>query len=304
VSGQAAGGNAEIQQTRKKVYEDAGWEVNGPLDGEFTPSKQATLVQQAVLEGTDAIILDSIYQSTAPEAYKAAKDAGIPIVCNFCFPEESSDGVIAVGPSADSIVEDLVPAVVASAGKKDATIALITTDEIESVKVTTEAAETLLEDQCPDCRIVKVPFSTADFTKPVVPSYTNLLRKYPQGTIDAVISPFGPATTPLISLTEQSGRSDFKVFDIYAAAPISTQIKTGQYAPLLAGGAIVSQAFISYADVDALSREFNGDDPVDYSNLPLAVIMKSNATDYVNDDGLWAPDDLESRFHELWGLSD
>jgi ABC-type sugar transport system substrate-binding protein len=71
--GVAAGGNAEVQQVRKRILEKSGWTIDGPYDGKFTPSVQATLIEQAVLKGTDAIILDSIFPSTVPAAVQSAR---------------------------------------------------------------------------------------------------------------------------------------------------------------------------------------------------------------------------------------
>lgn len=299
--GVAAGGNAEVQQVRKEILEKSGWNIDGPYDGKFTPSVQATLIDQAVLKGTDAIILDSIFPSTVPAAIKSARDAGIPIVCNACMPEESGDGVYVIGSSAESLSENQIPMVLSAVGKDDATIVLVAA-EYESNKASTEVQKRLLDEQCPGCEVVEIPFASSDLGKPNVPSYTNMLREYPPGEIDAVITPFSPATTSLITMAEQSGRDDFKIINTYGDAPISTQVKEGQFAPLLFGDVIVSQTFISYADIDTLARVFNGQEVPDYSNLPAAPIAKQNAADYVNDDGLWAPEEMESRFLEQWGM--
>ncbi|MGW6335929.1 sugar ABC transporter substrate-binding protein [Nocardia rhamnosiphila] len=299
--GVAAGGNAEVQQVRKEILEKSGWNIDGPYDGKFTPSVQATLIEQAVLEGTDAIILDSIFPSTVPAAIQSARDAGIPIVCNACMPEESSDGVYVIGSSAESLSENQIPMVLAAVGKDDATIVLVAA-EYESNKASAKVQRALIEDQCSQCEIVEIPFASSDLGKPSVPSFTNLLREYPPGEIDAVITPFSPATTSLITVAEQSGRDDFKIINTYGDAPLSTQIKEGQFAPLLFGDVIVSQAFISYAAVDTLARVFNGQEVPDYSNLPAAPIAKQNAADYVDENGLWAPEELESKFFEQWGM--
>ncbi|RHW26249.1 sugar ABC transporter substrate-binding protein [Nocardioides immobilis] len=300
--GVAAGGNAEVQADQVEVIEKAGWTVDGPYDGEFTPSVQATLIEQAVLRGTDGIILGSIPPHTVPEAIKSAQDAGIPIVCNECKPSDPVDGVTLVGSSAESLVQHQIPMVLAAVNKDDATIVLVT-NEAATVVANNAEQERLIGEQCPDCTVVQVPYANSDIGKPTVPSFTNMLREYPPGTIDAVITPFTPGTTAMVNLAEQAGRDDFKIFDTYGDAPIGQQIADGEHAPLLAGTVLISQLFVAYADVDALARVFNGQEVPDYGNNPAVPIMQQNAADYVNEDGRWVPEDMQSAFYEQWGLS-
>ncbi|WP_182481320.1 sugar ABC transporter substrate-binding protein [Nocardioides immobilis] len=301
-NGLAAGGNAEVAEARAEIYRKSGWTIEGPLDGQFTPSVQATLVEQAVLKGADGIIVDSIFPSQAPAAFKSARDAGIPIVCTHCQPEESGNDVYMIQPSAESLTEPQIALVLAAVGKDDATIVVVGA-EFDSSKAVAESQLRLLEEQCPGCEIADITFPTSDLGQPTSPAFTNLLREYPPGQLDAVITPFAPATTVLLNLAEQAGRDDFKVVNTFGDAPISTQIRDGERAPLLFGDSIISQLFIGYAVIDTLARVFNGEEVPDYSNLPAAPIAQQNAADYVNDDGLWVPEDMESKFFELWGLN-
>jgi ABC-type sugar transport system substrate-binding protein len=303
VGGIAAGGTAEIAERRKAVIEKAGWEVEGPLDGKFTPSTQATLIEQAVLRKSDGILVDSVFPSAVPGAYKSAKDAGIPIVCTVCMPEPSSDGVYMVSVSADSLVKYQIPLVLAGVGKKDATIALAVDEGTRSVNEANKEQERMLKEQCPDCKLAKINFTPADLGKSSVPSFVDMLRQYPEGKLDAVITPYAPATTALIQIAQQAGRDDFKIFNTYGSPPISTQIKEGQYYPLLFGDVIFSQEFASYASIDALARAINGEEVPDYSNLPAAPITKQNAADYVSKNGDWVPEDMQDKFYEQWGLN-
>ena len=302
VGGFAAGGASEVAQERKAILDKSGWTVDGPLDGQFTPNQQATLIQQAVLNGADGIVLDFIFPSQVSSAIDAARAANIPVVCNLCMPEESSQGVYMVGANVATVVKQQTPLVLAAVNKPDATIAVVTDSGNAIVSAANKIQIPLLKEQCPGCKVVEVPYTLADLAKPVAASYQNMLQQYPPGALDAVITPFTAAATPLINLAEQSGRDDFKIINTYGDAPASLQIKNGEHFPLLFGDVMISQAFASYGDVDTLARVFNGDAVVAYDDLPMAPIAKQNADKFVNDDGRWVPEGLEANFFKVWGL--
>ncbi len=301
--GIAAGGNDKITNARADILKETGWDVTGPLDGKFSPAAQGTLMQQAILSGTDAIVLDSIYPSQNPEAFKQAREANIPIICNMCEPEEMPEGVTSIAATADSLAEFLVPLVVASVDKPDATIVLVNVEENPSIVDNIDTMKKAFADQCPGCQVDTVNLTFADLGKPAPPVFVNMLNQYPSGKLDAVVGPFSAATTQVITLAEQAGRTDFKVFDTYGNQPESEWIRDGVHTPLLVGGNIVSQTFISYAVVDTLARIFNDMPVEDYGSLPAPPIAKQNAAKYVDADGQWAPEDMESKFKTLWGLS-
>jgi ABC-type sugar transport system substrate-binding protein len=300
-SGVAAGGTAELQAEQVDIIKSVGWAVDGPHDGKFTPSVQATLIEQAVLRKVDAIVLYSIPPETVPAAIEAARGAGIPIVCNDCQPSEPMEGVTLIGSSAESLVTDQIPVILADLNKEDATIVVVKFEN-NTIEANTSEQIRLLEEQCPDCKIDTIVFATEDLGKPTVPAYVNMLREYPEGQIDAVIAPFVPAGTALINSAEQAGRDDFRVFVTFGDGDIGLQIKSGEHAPLLAGAVVTSPLFSGYAYVDTLARIFNDQDVPDYSHLPGAPIMKQNADEYINDDGRWAPEEMQSKFSEQWGL--
>ena len=301
--GFAAGGASEVAQERKVILEKSGWTVEGPLDGEFTPSSQATLIQQAVLKGVDGIVLDFIFPSQVSAAVDSAREAGIPIVCNLCMPEKSSEGVYMVGTDVETVVKQQIPLVLAAVNKPDATIAVVTDSGNAIVNAANKVQIPMLKEMCSGCKVVEVTYTLADLANPVAASYANMLRQYPRGKLDAVITPFTAAATPLIKLAEQSGRDDFKIINTYGDAPASTQIKEGQHFPLLFGDVMLSQAFVSYADVDTLARVFNGDAVVEYNALPVAPITRQNAEKFVNENGRWVPEGLEQNFFKVWGMS-
>ncbi|WP_182481315.1 sugar ABC transporter substrate-binding protein [Nocardioides immobilis] len=302
-SGVAAGGTAEVQADQVKIIEDAGWTVDGPYDGEFTPSLQGTLIEQAVLRGVDGIILYSIPPETVPAAVKSAQEAGIPIVCSFCQPTQPTEGVTLIGETAESLVTPQIPVILADLNKDDATIVVVRFEN-NTVEANTSEQIRLIEEQCPDCKVETIVFSVSDLGKPTVPAYVNMLREYPEGELDAVIAPFNPAATSLINTAEQAGRDDFRIHVTFGDAEIGQQIESGEHAPLLAGSVIESPIFKGYAIVDALARVFNDQEVPDYSNLPGAPIMQQNAGEYLNDDGRWETDEMKAKFYEQWGLSD
>ncbi|WP_104181946.1 substrate-binding domain-containing protein [Arthrobacter sp. B0490] len=303
IGGQGAGGASEVAAERKTIIEKAGWTVDGPLDGKFTPSTQATLIEKAVLSGVDAIVLDFIYPSQVAGAIDSARAADIPVICNQCMPEKSSDGVYMIGTDVELVAEQQTRFVLAALDKPDATIVVGVDSGQAIVKAWQEALIPMLKEECPGCEIVEIPFTAADIGKPVAPSLVNMLSQYPPGQLDAYIAPFGPAVTSLLGLAEQAGRDDFKIIDTYGDAPVSTWIKNGEHSPLMYGSTLISQSLLSYGDVDTLARIFNGQPITDFSTVPVAVIAAENADKFVADNGRWQPDGLEDTFQELWGIT-
>ena len=298
--GPAAGA---IAAARKDLFEEVGWTVNGPLDGKFAPSTQATLIEQAVLDGTDAIVLDFVFPSQIPAAMESARAADIPVICTQCMPEKSSDGVYMVGTDVNLVAEAESDLVLAAVNKPDATIAVAVDDGISIIKAWQEELVPMLKEKCPGCEIVEVPFVSADIAKPAAPSLVNLLQEYPEGKLDAFIGSSGPSTTSMLNLAEQSGRDDFKIFDTYADSTVATWIKDGEHAPPLYGAVMISAPLMDYATVDTLARIFNDQETTDFSETPILAITQQNAAENLAPSGWWEPEGLKEDFLELWGMT-
>ena len=302
--GLAGGGSAETAALKKTIFDKTGWQVEGPLDGKFVPSEQSKLIQQAVLNDTDAIILDFISPAAVVAGIDAAREAGIPVVCLNCAPEKMPEGVIAVGNNTESMTKDLIPLVVASVEKPDATIIIVTLDEFAATKAESAAQEKLISEQCPQCTIAKVPVTAADTSQPVVPAFSNMLRQYQPGQVDAIITPASPATASLVKIAEQTGRNDFKIFGTYADPPVSTWLQSGQYTPPLYAGVVYSPAHQAFTAADILARIFNGQPLYEADGLAGAIITAKNADALLDEQGMWVPQGLEEKFMSQWELSD
>jgi ABC-type sugar transport system substrate-binding protein len=298
-AGLASPGPSILAQNAADAVKVIGWTADPAGDGKFTPTTQAQLIQQAVIDKVDGIILIAITPAAVDAAVKAAAGANIPIVCALCGPG-LPDGMVGVGndPIAAGDAQAAYAASVAKPG--DTVIVYQNTEFIQSKQQMAEAA-TKVKELCPDCKVESPSLLLAESATPNAPIFTSLLNAYPAGKVSSVLLPFDTPASVLANAAQAMGRTDFNVVGLGALAPFIGMVGAGQ--PVVAkADVLLSTPLYGWASVDELARILAGADTWAADEMPVGLVDKSTYGSYDPKNPFVLPkDDWKAAYTKLWG---
>jgi ABC-type sugar transport system substrate-binding protein len=300
--GLAGQGCLLLAEQVKRAVEAAGWEP-GPLgDGEFSASVQSGLVQKAVEEKVDGIVIDSIDLSQIKGAVETAEKAGIPMVCVSCGPTpgfpEGPGAPVPIVPTGTSagIGTAIGNYVVANSGGKASMVNFVD-HAFSNVVERAEAMKAVIEERCPECSYKEVPFPTEDLTKPGPPTFTATLSSEPE--VEWVLAPSATFTIPMTTTAEQQDPS-LKIAAIDPEPLFLEQIKKGDVAQATV---YTPYNYVGWAGVDEVIRQAAGLEPWPAEEMPYALITKANVDQPLSvAPRYYSPPDFnyEAMFKKLW----
>jgi ribose transport system substrate-binding protein len=298
-SGLASPGPTILSQNAEEAVEAIGWTADPPADGKFTPTTQAQLIQQAVLDEVDGIILVSITPAAVDAAVTAASDAGIPMVCALCGPE-LPEGMVGVGNDALA-AGDAQAAYAAAVAEPGDTVVVYQNGEFKQSTQQMEQAAKKVEELCPDCTVETPDLTLAEAATPNAPIFTSLLNEYPEGEVSSVLMPFDTPASVLANAAQALGRSDFNVVGLGALSPFVDMVGAGQPAVAKAD-VLISTPLYGWASVDQLARLLAGGDTWEADAMPVGLVDQSTYGDYEAGNLFIMPDsDWQGAYTELWG---
>ncbi|GLZ07546.1 hypothetical protein Acsp03_50120 [Actinomadura sp. NBRC 104412] len=298
-SGLASPGPSVLAQSAMDAVKRIGWTADKPGDGKFTPTTQAQLIEKAVLDKVDGIILVSITPSAVAAAVKAAADAKIPVVCALCGPG-LPQGMVGVGND-DQAAGRAQAAYAASLAKPGDTVVVYQNTEFKQSEEQMAEAARAVKEMCPDCKVETPSLLLAQAAMPNAPIFTSLLNKYRQGTVSSVLMPFDTPASVLANSAAQMGRSDFAVVGLGALSPFVDMVGNGRPAVAKAD-VLISTPLYGWASVDQLARLLAGKQPWKADEMPVALIDKSTYGRYTKGNIFVLPKfDYKAKFAELWG---
>lgn len=298
-SGLGSPGPDVLADNAMEAIDAIGWTAANPSDGKFTPTTQAQLIEKAVLEKVDGIILVSITPDAVAAAVKAADNAGIPIVCALCGPD-LPEGMVGVGNDALAAGQAQAAYAASKAEPGDTVIVYQNTEFKQSEQQMAEAAETVRE-LCPDCKVETPSLLLAEAATANAPIFTELLNKYPAGSLGSVLMPFDTPASVLANSAAALGRDDFNVIGLGALSPFVDMVGAGQPAVAKAD-VLISTPLYGWASVDELARMLAGQDTWEADKMPVGLIDKDTYGNYEKGNIFVLPDfDYEAKFQELWG---
>lgn len=298
-SGLASPGPTILSQNAEDAVEAIGWTADPPADGKFTPTTQAQLIQQAVLDEVDGIILVSITPAAVDAAVTAASDAGIPMVCALCGPD-LPEGMVGVGNDALA-AGDAQAAYAAAIAEPGDTVVVYQNGEFkQSTQQMAQAAEKVAE-LCPDCTVETPDLTLAESVQPNAPIFTSLLNDYPEGEVSSVLMPFDTPASVLANAAQALGRTDFNVVGLGALSPFVDMVGAGQPAVAKAD-VLISTPLYGWASVDQLARLLAGVDTWEADAMPVGLVDQSTYGDYEAGSLFIMPDsDWKTAYTDLWG---
>jgi ABC-type sugar transport system substrate-binding protein len=298
-TGLASPGPSVLAQNAVDAVKAIGWTADPPGDGKFSPTTQAQLIQQAVLDKVDGIILVAITPAAVDAAVQAAADANIPIVCALCGPGIPDD---MVGVGNDELkAGDAQAAYAASVAKPGDTVVVYQNTEFKQSENQMKEAASKVQELCPDCKVETPSLTLTEASAANAPIFTSLLNQYPQGKLGSVLMPFDTPAGVLSNAAAQLGRSDFNVIGLGALSPFVDMVGAGQPAVAKAD-VLISTPLYGWASVDELARMLAGQPTWTADKMPVGLVDKSTYGNYEKGNLFILPDgDWKGTFTDLWG---
>lgn len=297
VCGSAGTGCVLAANGAKAAIEKLGWQAN-LVDGKLDPAVWNQLIQQAVTDKVDGIVMTSVTPSLVANGLSQAKAAGIPVVVIF---QPKFD----TGPQVDGyITSDHAEggkiagdwAISDSAGKGK----VLVLDE-PAYPETTERNDALVDEiktQCAGCSTVRQQFSAAQMAQSLASQVSASLSQNPD--ITHVWVPFDAAAPFVQQGIQQAGKTKtVKMFSAEGDPSASARVQAGTQAADL----VTADDYMGWLGVDTLVRTIAGANHDQESVVPQRLLTSTNIKDVESTGNTWQLDgvDYKATFAELWG---
>lgn len=290
--GLAAEGFKAPADAAVEAAEVLGWDLT-VTDGQFDPRNYNRLIQEAVNQGFDAIILNGITVEAVAEAVKDARAAGL-VVGSWDGGNKASDEGVSFEveyPVAEQGVALASYLIWQTEGKANAY--LVESPEFNIIMEWVGAARETFE-KCSSCTVVRTDQFTAAETDTRLPSMvTSALRSNPD--VNVFVGGYDAALLATVPAMRSAGFDEVLIGSFNANQRMAQFIRDGE------ATASVAEPFAwgAWATFDNLNRIFAGEEPVD-QGIPFRLITADNVDD-IEPNTNWDGDiDFKSRFTEIW----
>jgi ribose transport system substrate-binding protein len=283
----------------KEAGEAIGWNMT-LYDTESKPDKMVEGVQRAIDNNANGIIVQAIDMSALAAPLEKAKSSGATIVCFACV----NDNEIAaqVIPSEQSFYEDgwAIAAQMYENTEGHPKILVISNKETGVIVKRLEGTEKFVE-ECKeaggDCEIVDEQFFLYSNLTTAIPELVSVsLGQHPE--TNAIWMGFDSTEEFVQQGAEQAGVSKENVglYGFDGNKSNIANIREGGWEVATMAGPF---EWVGWAEVDALNRVFNGEEPVE-EVVKAKLITKENApeNDIYDGDGK----DFKIGYKEVWGV--
>jgi ABC-type sugar transport system substrate-binding protein len=270
------------------------------FDGKFDVATQAQLIQQAVAEKYDGVVLVGVVPETVAAALESAKAAKIPVVAYDGY-GDGENGVTDVGVDPAIVGRAVGEWLIAESGGTATVLAFtFPTGASGGPKSVVQVAQLALLEKlkdCTGCRVMTHDITIGDVVAAGSPVYVATINGLERGKIDYVASGCDSCMVNFAKANTQLGRTELKVTGGYAVGPAGlSEIASG------ANNAVVAPVHpgevIGLLAIDTLARRMAGQQVGNISmNAPL--VIKSTAAQYPNAN-FAPPTDYKRVFADLW----
>lgn len=269
-------------------------------DGKDDVSVQNRGVSQAVAQGADGIILQSISPTVVSGPLEEAFDAGIPVIDLFnSNPDDPLNGLFShVTADFTKVGGVLASYVLADTECTANTLVLGTATSFELLTHQLNGIRDTYESLCPDCKFAYHDLNSATLATDGPRTVQNLLRRDPE--VDWVIAQFDFLAGLLVPAIQEIGMGDEVKVIGHDGLPANLEyVRQGDVQNV--DVAFPPTEYLGYLLFDEIGRAMAGEDSGN-------VVVPSQLFDGENiaptDDALFPEfGDYQSAFEELWGLS-
>ncbi|MEU6643602.1 substrate-binding domain-containing protein [Saccharomonospora sp. NPDC046836] len=298
----AFGSSVEVVQQNAARSVDAfkamGWDVTGPLDGQFSPPVIGGLVDSAVQEGARAIVLTSVNIEDTGEAIKNALRAGVTVSCVMCPLNHEYADLGVLYATVDFEAEGQILGWYLIERSQGSGTVVNTVDPGSRATVNRAAGvRSIVQQHCPGCRVLDdLVIPSADIAQPGPPQWSAFLSAHPDGITDAV----GMADVlgvPMAKTLTDVGRTDVAITG-YDADPEALHMIGAGNTPYSATVALPYH-WADWAGADLAARKVAGVATYDATKLPVRLLTAKDAGNFSE----FTPEgDWQAAFKGLWGI--
>lgn len=287
-------------QRTVEAFEEVGWNVRGPLDGEFSPVITGGLIDAAVAEGRDAMVFMAGNLQDVPQAVENALDAGVILVCVMCpyFQDLADAGVIFAGIDMEVQGEVLAWYLIQQAGGTGRLMSLEDPGSYSTV-MRADGFDRIVSNNCDTCELLpRLVQPSADIGLPGPPQWSAFLNATPAGTPLYVNSMADVVGLPMAKTLQSIGRTDVFIGGFDADGEAIGMIREGD-TPFI-GTVALPFYWGDWAGVDLTLRAAAGAELWESSNLPMQLVTLDNVKDFTE---FTPAGDWQAEFKAAWGLS-
>jgi ABC-type sugar transport system substrate-binding protein len=270
-------------------------------------SDPAGLIDQAVGQKYDVILMQSVESARLAAPLAAAKEAGIPVIelttsdPHLPTPEEAERGVFGFTTFCYSCAGRQMAAFIVADGGPHTQAVIYNVPGLVVSEAMVEAFSDELMRLCPSCgvEVVSAPFAQWEelqaMTGTAIETNRDAERLYLVPVFDSMV-PIGVAA----AIAEK---------EVQDWAKIVTYNGTDAGLPGVADGSVAAdiggpQVWLGWATVDQVARALLGQPPVEDYSLPHRIFWEENIGEIDLDapEDTWYATDFRSEFRRLWGV--
>ena len=284
-----------------EAFEAAGWDVRGPLDGEFSGPITGGYIDAAVADGRDVIAGVVLNLQDAGQSVANALDAGVTIVCVMCppFPELVEAGVIFA--TVDMAVQGEILAwyMIQQAEAAGKFMSLEDPGSYNTVR-RADGFDRIVQENCGTCELMdRLVQPSSDIGLPGPPQWSAFLSANPPGETPLFVNSMADVVgLPMVKTLQNIGRDDVFIGGFDADAEAIGMIRQGD-TPFL-GTVALPFYWADWAVVDLAMRKLSGAELWDASDLPMQLVTLENVKDF---EEFTPAGDWQAEFKKAWGAS-
>jgi ABC-type sugar transport system substrate-binding protein len=287
-------------QRTVEAFEEVGWNVRGPLDGEFSPVVTGGLIDAAVAENRDAMVFMAGNLQDVPQAVENALDAGVIMVCVMCpfFQELADAGVIFAGVDMEVQGEILAWYLIQQSEASGRLMSLEDPGSYSTV-MRADGFDRIVSGNCDSCELLdRLVQPSADIGLPGPPQWSAFLNATPAGGAPLYVNSMADVVgLPMVKTLQSIGRTDVFVGGFDADGEAIDMIRQGD-TPFI-GTVALPFYWGDWAGVDLTLRAAAGVDLWSSSDLPMQLVTLDNVKDFTE----FVPaGDWQAEFKQAWGL--
>jgi ABC-type sugar transport system substrate-binding protein len=273
------------------------------FDGKFEVAVQSSLIERAIQQKYDGIVLVGITPDTVVTPLAGAKAANIPVISYDGYGDADSDnGVTDIGidPAAAGVA--VANWIIADSDGKAKVLAVTFPPGVSggAKSITQAGQEALIAtlQKCSGCTVKSEDIALTDVFAPGSPVYVNTLRKYTKGSIDYVAGGCDTCMVVFSQVNTSLGRTELKVTGGIAVGGTGLgEIASGDNNSVVAP--VQPDKLIGLLAIDALARRLDGQTVESMSTLPEPLLTKDNVSQF--EGATFNPaEDYAALFQALW----
>jgi ABC-type sugar transport system substrate-binding protein len=282
-----------------------GWTTGPVLDGKDSPQAEAAIMQRAVQQKQNGVVLVGVDVNTLPQATEAAVAAGVKISCVVCTSGAKWKGkVIDVTPDWVKAGELAAWYILSQEGDK-AKIVQFYDNEFAAVTLRASGVENVIKANCPTCTLNTLKVTISQLVQPGPPPYTAFLSTHPNGDVTDTIAQADAFALSMSKTDASEGRTEIAMGGWDGDNPNLVAMSTGK--PRIDWSVAHPYDYEAWAAADAIGRLQAGAPlPQGLQEMPLTLVTKANAPELLKGNPAPStypapPGNWQSTFEKLWG---